>query len=52
MEALGMVWAMKHFRAYLLGLDCTVFTDHAPLKAMVHGKATIREARQMGQRDF
>ena len=38
MEALGMVWAAKHFRAYLLGHDCTVFTDHAPLKAMLKAK--------------
>ena len=38
MEALGVVWAAKHFRAYLLGHDCTVFTDHAPLKAMLRAK--------------
>ena len=38
MEALGVVWAAKHFRAYLLGHDCTVFTDHTPLKAMLKAK--------------
>ena len=35
LEALGIVWAAKHFRAYLLGHWCTVFTDHAPLRAML-----------------
>ena len=34
MEALGVVWAAKHFRAYLYGHQCTVFTDHAPLRAL------------------
>ena len=38
MEALGVVWAAKHFRAYLLGHDCTVFTDHTPLKATLKAK--------------
>ena len=38
MEPLGVVWAAKHFRAYLLGHDCTVFTDHAPLKPMLKAK--------------
>ena len=33
-----MVWAAKHFRAYLLVDDCTVFTDHAPLKAMLKAR--------------
>ena len=31
-------WAAKHFRAYLLGHDCTVFTDHAPLKVILKAK--------------
>ena len=29
LEALGVVWAAKHFRAYLLGHKCLVYTDHA-----------------------
>ena len=33
-----MVWAAKHFRAYLLGHDCTGFTDQSPLKAMLKAK--------------
>ena len=35
LEALGVVWALRHFRAYLLGHHCTVYTDHAPVKAML-----------------
>ncbi len=35
LEALGVVWAVKHFRAYLYGHKCVVYTDHAPLKAML-----------------
>ena len=30
LEALALVWACRHFRAYLLGHHCTVVTDHAP----------------------
>ena len=32
LEALALVWSVKHFRVYLLGHPVTVFTDHAPLK--------------------
>ena len=38
LEALGVVWAAKHLRAYLLGHRCTVFTDHAPLGAVLKAK--------------
>ena len=38
LEALALVWACRHFRAYLLGHHCTVVTDHAPLKALVSEK--------------
>ena len=35
MEVLiDVVWAAKHFRAYLNGHQCTEFTDHAPLRAL------------------
>ena len=36
MEALGVVWASKHFWAYLFGHPCVVYTDHSPLKAMLN----------------
>ena len=28
MEGLGVVWAVKHFRHYIYGHHCTVYTDH------------------------
>ena len=33
MEALGVVWAVKHFRQYLYGHCCHVHTDHEALKS-------------------
>ena len=34
LEALGVVWAVRHFRHYLYGSRCDVFTDHEALKAL------------------
>ena len=33
LEALGVVWAVHHFRHYIYGHRCDVFTDHEALKA-------------------
>ena len=38
LEALGVVWALRHFRAYLLGHACVVLTDHAPLRALLKAR--------------
>ena len=35
LEALGVVWAAKHFRPYLYGHQCDVFTDHVALKSLL-----------------
>ena len=35
LEGLGVVWAVRHFRPYLYGQKCTVFTDHQALKALL-----------------
>ena len=29
LKTLGLVWSVKHFRMYLLGHHCTVYTDHS-----------------------
>ena len=36
MEALGVVWAVKHFRQYLYGHRCHVHTDHEALKSLLN----------------
>ena len=36
LEALGVVWALKHFRHYIYGHHCQVFTDHEALKALLN----------------
>ena len=36
LEGLGVVWAVKHFRHYLYGHHCIVFTDHEALKSLLH----------------
>ena len=36
LEALGVVWAVKHFRHYIYGHHCTVITDHQPLRSLLN----------------
>ena len=36
LEALGVVWAAKHFRHYLYGHKCVIFTDHEALKSLLN----------------
>ena len=36
LETLGLVWAIKIFRAYLLGHRCIVFTDHAACTSLLN----------------
>ena len=36
LEALGVVWAVKHFRHYIYGHHCHVFTNHEPLRSLLN----------------
>ena len=36
LEALEVVWATKHFRHYLYGHKCVIFTDHEALKSLLN----------------
>ena len=36
LEGFGVVWAVKHFRHYLYGHHCKVFTDHEALKSLLN----------------
>ena len=36
LEALAVVWAVKHFRHYIFGHKCHVYTDHEALKALIN----------------
>ena len=36
LEALGVVWAVRHFRHYLYGQHCEVITDHEALKSLLN----------------
>lgn len=36
LEALGVVWAVKHFRPYIYGHHCRVITDHQALKSLLN----------------
>ena len=36
LEGLGVVWAVKHYRPYLYGHHCVVYTDHEALKSLLN----------------
>ena len=48
LEALGVVWAVKHFRHYLYGHHCHVFTDHEPLKSLLNTPPSIWQISSLG----
>lgn len=45
-ETLGLVWAVKHFQAYLLGHHTTVLTDHSACTSLLNAsKSSAKLAR-------
>ncbi len=38
LEALAVVWALKHFRDIIFGYPITVYTDHTAVTHLFHGK--------------
>ena len=38
LETLPVVWSLRHFRAYLYGHKCIVYTDHSPGKSLLKTK--------------
>ncbi len=38
LEALAVVWALKHFRNIIFGYPFTVYTDHTAVTQLFHGK--------------
>ena len=38
LETLGLVWAVRYFRPYLLGHPCVVYTDHAACLSILNTK--------------
>ena len=48
MEGLGVVWAVKHFRHYIYGHHCTVYTDHEALKALLNTPQPSRKLARWG----
>ena len=46
LETLAVVWAVKHFHAYLYGHDVVVYTDHTAVKAVLtNPQASGKHAR-------
>ena len=47
-NASGVVWAVKHFRHYIYGHHCTVYTDHEALKALLNTPQPSRKLARWG----
>ena len=48
LEGLGVVWAVKHFRPYLYGHSCAVYTDHEALKSLLNTPQPSGKLTQWG----
>ena len=44
-----MVWSLRHFRAYLYGHKCIVYTDHSPVKSLLKTKHPSGKLARWGE---
>jgi len=49
LETLAVVWSLRHFRAYLYGHKCTVYTDHSPVKSLLKTKHPSGKLARWGE---
>ena len=48
MEGLGVVWAVQHFRPYIYGHPCDLYTDHEALKSLLNTPQPSGKLTQWG----
>ena len=48
LEGLEVVWAVKHFRPYLYGHSCVMYTDHQALKSLLNTPQPSGKLAQWG----
>lgn len=46
LETLGLVWAVRYFRPYLLGHPCAVYTDHVACLSILN---TVRPSGKLAR---
>ena len=49
LETLAVVWSLRHFRAYLYGHKCTIYTDHAPVRSLLKTKHPSGKLARWGE---
>ena len=49
LEVLGVVWVLRHFRAYRWGHNTIVYTDHLPMKSLLYAKHTSGKLARWSQ---
>ena len=52
LETLAVVWSLRHFRAYLYGHKCIVYTDHSPVKSLLKTKHLARWGEVVSEFDL
>ena len=49
LETLAVIWSLRHFRAYLYGHKCTVYTDHSPVTSLLKTKHSSGKLARWGE---